>query len=53
MFANTEGLGLIESFEVSYKDLFVVHATIQFTINVEALEEKRGSFAVPSPFTQS
>ena len=36
--ANTEGLGLVESFEVSWKDLFAVHATIQFTINVEALE---------------
>ena len=39
--ANTEGLELVESFEVNWKDLFAVHATIQFTINLEALEEKK------------
>ena len=39
--ANTEGFELIESFEVNWKDLFAVHATIQFSINLEVLEEKK------------
>ena len=41
MIANTEGLELVESFEVNWKDLFAVHATIQFTIHLDALEEKK------------
>ena len=41
--ANTEGFELIESFEVNWKDVFAVHATIQLTINLEVLVEKRKS----------
>ena len=41
MIANTEGFELIESFEVNWKDLFAVHASIQFTIHLEVLEEKK------------
>ncbi len=39
--ANTEGFELIESCEVFWKDLFAVHSTIQFTIHLEALGEKK------------
>ena len=39
--ANTEGFELIESFEVGWKHLFAVHTTIQLTMNLEVLEEKR------------
>ena len=41
MFANTDGLELVEHFEVSWKDLYAVHATISFTLNLEQLDEKK------------
>ena len=41
VFANTEGLEIVEHFEVSWKDLYAVHATISFTLNLEQLDEKK------------
>ncbi len=38
LIAKTERFELIESFEVNWKEFFAVHATIQFTINLEVLE---------------
>ena len=40
VFANTDGLEFEENFEVRWKYLYAVHATISFTLNFEQLEKK-------------
>ena len=40
--ANSVGFGLVESFQVTWDDVYVVHATIRFTLNLEPRDvEKR------------
>jgi hypothetical protein len=40
--ANSVGFGLVESFQVTWDDVYDVHATIRFTLNLEPLDvEKR------------
>ena len=35
VFANTFGFELVENFEGSWKDLYAVHATISFTLDLD------------------